>query len=178
MRYAQSVLDHPVEQLWDVMVLDHERRAEPLRVVLGMLANPFIRSLSERPNERKRSLRQDPNVGFVGRALHCLPSVFPSGGAGLIGKSGRKTARECDMHAQETTRNIVRDFTAFWFHYPSPAIIDRSSQGYCERDQVNPGRQCLTRNNLRISGAFRPIHHCALIDRARPRPHSAHFDGN
>ena len=112
---VQSVLDHPIEQLWDVAVLDYQRRAKPLRVVVDVLAYPLIRSLSEWPNECKRSLWQDPNVGFVGRAFHCLPSVLASGGAGLIGNSGRKTAKECDMHAKETTRNTVRDFTAFGF---------------------------------------------------------------
>ena len=112
---AQSVLDHPVEQRRDVMVLNHQRRAKPLRVVFSVFVNPFIRSLSERPNECKRSLWQNPNVGFVGRALHCLPSVLASGGSGLIGNSGRKTDKECDMHAKETTRNTVRDFTAFGF---------------------------------------------------------------
>jgi hypothetical protein len=113
LRDAQSILDHPVEQHWDIVVLDNERRAKPVRVVLGVLANPFTRSLSERPNERKRSLWQNPNIGFVGRAFHCLPSVFATGGSGLIGKSGRKTANECDMHAKETTRNTITDFTAF-----------------------------------------------------------------
>jgi hypothetical protein len=52
LRYVQSVLDHPVDQLWDVVMLDEERRAKPLRIILGVLANPFIRPLSERPNER------------------------------------------------------------------------------------------------------------------------------
>jgi hypothetical protein len=81
---------------------------------LGVLANPFTR-LSERPNERKRSLWQNPDVCFAGEAVHCLPSVFANGGSGLIGKSGRKTANVCDKHAKETTRNTVTDFTAVTF---------------------------------------------------------------
>ena len=80
-----------------------------------MLANPFTRPLSERPNERKRSLWQNPDVGFAGGAVHCLASVFANGGSGLIGKSGRKTANVCDKHAKETTRNTVTDFTGFAF---------------------------------------------------------------
>jgi hypothetical protein len=34
------------------VVFDDEGRAEPLRIILGVLANPFARPLSERPNER------------------------------------------------------------------------------------------------------------------------------
>ncbi len=37
-------------------MFDDEIRAKPLRIILGVLANPFIRLLSERPNERKCSL--------------------------------------------------------------------------------------------------------------------------
>jgi hypothetical protein len=47
-------------------VFDDEIRAKPLRIILGVLANPFIRLLSERPNERKCSLWQNPDVGFAG----------------------------------------------------------------------------------------------------------------
>ena len=54
----QLILDHPVEQLCDVMVFDNERRTKPLRIRLGVLTNPFTRPLSQRPNERKRSLWQ------------------------------------------------------------------------------------------------------------------------
>jgi hypothetical protein len=41
-----------------------------------VLANPFTRSLSERPNERKRSLWRNADVCFAGGAVHCLPSVL------------------------------------------------------------------------------------------------------
>jgi hypothetical protein len=92
-------------------MFDDKRRAKPLRIILGALANPFTRPLSERPNERKRSLWQNPDVCFAGEAVHWLPSVFANGGSGLIGKSGRKTANVCDKHAKETTRNTVTDFT-------------------------------------------------------------------
>ena len=96
-------------------MFDDEGRAEPLRIILGVLANPFTRPLSERPNERKRSLWQNPDVGFTRGAVHCLRSVFANGGAGLIGNSGCKTANVCDKHAKETTRNTVTDFTAVTF---------------------------------------------------------------
>jgi hypothetical protein len=112
---VQSVLDHPVEQLWDVMVLDNERRAKPLRLILSVLANPFVRSLGEWPNERKRALWQNPDVGFAGRSTHCLWSVFANGGPGLTGNSGRKTASVCDKHKKETIRNIATDFTSVAF---------------------------------------------------------------
>jgi hypothetical protein len=115
LRYVQSVLDHPVDQLWDVVMLEHERRAKPLRIILGVLANPFTGPLSKRPNERKRFLWSNPDVGFAGVAVHCLRSVFANGGCGLIGKSGRKTANVCDKHAKETTRNTVTDFTGVVF---------------------------------------------------------------
>jgi hypothetical protein len=84
-------------------------------MILGVLANPFTRPLSQRPNERKRALWQDPNVGFAGRAVHCLQSGFTNGGSGLIGNSGRKTANVCDKHAKETTRNSATRFTALGF---------------------------------------------------------------
>jgi hypothetical protein len=130
----QSVRDHSVEQLWDVVVLDEERRAKPLRIILGVSANPFTRPLSERPNERKRSLWQDPDVGFAGGAVHCLPSLFANGGSGLIGPSGRKTANVCDKHAKETTRNIVTVFTGFAF-----IILLRKSGSKVPEDVVKAG---------------------------------------
>jgi hypothetical protein len=78
--------------------------------------NPFTRSLSDWPNERKRALRQDPDVGFPGWTAHRLGlSAFANGGSGLIGNIGRKTANVCDRHATETTRNIATHFTAFAF---------------------------------------------------------------
>jgi hypothetical protein len=52
LRHVQAVLDHPGQQLCDAMVFDKERWTEPLRVILQMSFNPFIRPLSERPNER------------------------------------------------------------------------------------------------------------------------------
>ena len=36
-----------------------------------------------------------------------------NGGAGFIGKSGRKTANVCDKHAKETTRNTAARFMLF-----------------------------------------------------------------
>ena len=96
-------------------MFDDERRAKPLKIILDVLANPLTRPLSERPNERKRALWENPEVGFAGGAVHCIPSAFANGGSGLIGNSGRKTAKECVMHAKETTRNTVRDFTASGF---------------------------------------------------------------
>jgi hypothetical protein len=35
-RYVQSVLDHPGQQLCDVVLFDDERRAKPLRIILDM----------------------------------------------------------------------------------------------------------------------------------------------
>jgi len=96
-------------------MFDDKRRAKPLRIILGVLANPFTRPLSEWPNERKRSLWQNPDVCFVGGAVHCLPSVFANGGSGLIGNSGRKTANACHKHAKETSRNTVTNFTGIAF---------------------------------------------------------------
>jgi hypothetical protein len=84
-------------------------------MILQMLANPFTCPLSERPNEGKRSLWQNPDIGFTGGAVHCLRSVFANGGSGLIGNSGRKTANVCDKHAREMTRNIATHFTALVF---------------------------------------------------------------
>jgi hypothetical protein len=157
LRYLQSVGDHSVEQLWDVVVFEKERRAKPLRIILGVLTNPFTRPLSERPNECKRALWQDPDVGFASGAVHCLPSVFANGGSGLIGKSGRKTANVCDKHAKETTRNIATHFTAVAF-----IILLRKTRRKVPEDVPNEGQGTLS----------------ALIDHAQPRPHSAHFHGN
>jgi hypothetical protein len=97
------------------VVLDDERRAKPLEITLGVLPHPFTSPLSERSNERKCALWQNPDVGFAGGAVHRLPSVFANGGSGLIGNSGRKTANVCDKHAKETTRNIATHFTALAF---------------------------------------------------------------
>jgi hypothetical protein len=64
-------------------MFDDERGAKPLRIISGVLANPFTRPLSERPNERQRPLWQNPDVGFTRRAIHCLRSVFANGGLWL-----------------------------------------------------------------------------------------------
>jgi hypothetical protein len=110
-RYLQSFRDHSVEQLWDIVMFDEERRTKPLRMVLEMLANPFSCPLSQRPNEGQRALWQNPDVGLSSRAVHCLRSVFASGGSVLIGNSGRKTANVCDEHARETTKNNITRLT-------------------------------------------------------------------
>src|SRR4030095_2678603 len=99
----------------DGVVFDEERRPTPLRMILQMLANPFTCPLSEWPNEGKRYLWQNREIGLRGWAVHCLWSVFADGPSGLTGNSGRKTANVCDMHARETTRNIATHFTAFGF---------------------------------------------------------------
>ena len=96
-------------------MFDDKRRAKPLRIILGVLADPFIRPLSERPNERERSLWQNPDVCFTRGAVHCLRSAIANGGSALIGNSGRKTANACDKHPKETIRNIATDFTGFAF---------------------------------------------------------------
>jgi len=96
-------------------MFDDKRRARPLRIISGVLANPFTCPLSQRPNGRKRSLWQIPDVCFAVGAVHCLQPVFANGGSGLIEKSSRKTANVCDKHAKETTRNTVTDFTAVAF---------------------------------------------------------------
>ena len=46
LRYVQPVLDHPIEQVPDIIVFDDEGRAKPLGIILGVLANPFARPLS------------------------------------------------------------------------------------------------------------------------------------
>jgi len=97
------------------VVFDDERRAKPLRIILDVSANPLTRPLSERPNERKRALWENPEVGFAGGAVHCIPSAFANGGSGLIGNSGRKTANVSDKHAKERTRNTATNFTALAF---------------------------------------------------------------
>jgi hypothetical protein len=65
-------------------VFDHEGRAKPLRIILSVPANPFTRPLSKRPNERQRSLWQNPDVGFKRGPVHCLRSVCADGGSDLI----------------------------------------------------------------------------------------------
>jgi hypothetical protein len=72
MRYLQSVGDHSVEQFWNVVVFYEERRTKPLRMILQMLANPFTCPLSEWPNEGKRALWQNPDIGLTSGGVHCL----------------------------------------------------------------------------------------------------------
>jgi hypothetical protein len=98
-----------------VPVFDDECRTKPLRMVFGMFTNPFARPLSERPNERKGALWQDPDIAFVAGAVHFSPPAFANWGSGLIGNSGRNTANVCDKHAIEMTRNIARHFTTLAF---------------------------------------------------------------
>jgi hypothetical protein len=93
------------------VLFDDQRRTKPLRVILGVLTNPFTRPLGERSNEPKRSLCENPDVGFAGGRFHCLPSAFANGGSGLIGNSRRKTANVCDKHTKETTRKNATHFT-------------------------------------------------------------------
>lgn len=112
-----------------MVVFDEESRTKPLRVILGVFSNPFTRPLSERPNERKRALCQNPDVRFVAGAVHCLPSVFANGGSALIGNNGRKTAKMCDTQAKETTRSSVTHFTLIAF-----IIILRKSPGKVPED--------------------------------------------
>jgi hypothetical protein len=90
----------------------NQRGTKPLRIILDVLINPFTRPLRERSNETNRSLRENPDIGFADRTLHCSPRSFGDGGSDLIGNSGRKTANVCDMHAKETTRNSVARFTS------------------------------------------------------------------
>jgi hypothetical protein len=116
------------------VVFDDEGRAKPLRILLDVLPNPFSRPLSERPNERKRALWQNPDVSFTGGAVHCLPSVFANGGSGLIGNSGRKTAKVCDKHAKETTRNMAIHFTVLAF-----IILLRESRSKVPKDVSKEG---------------------------------------
>jgi hypothetical protein len=127
LRYLLSVRDHSVEQLCDVVVFDEERRTKPLRVILQMLVNPFTCPLSKWPNEGKRALWQNPDIGLTGGTVHYLRPVFANGGSGLIGNSGRKTADVCDKHARKTNRNNVKYLTSPGFHYSSPEIAGQSS---------------------------------------------------
>jgi hypothetical protein len=83
--------------------------------MLSVSPNPFIRPVSERPDERKRALWQNPEVGFTGGAVHYLLFAFANGGSDLIGNSGRKTANVCDKHAKETTRNHCYTSHGGWF---------------------------------------------------------------
>lgn len=70
LRYVQSLLDHPVKQVCEVMLLEEQRGTKPLRIFLNVLADPFTGSLGERSNQRKRSLGENPDVRFAGREFH------------------------------------------------------------------------------------------------------------
>jgi hypothetical protein len=100
-----------------------------------MLTNPINRPLSERPNERYRPLWQNPDVGFAGGAVHCLPSVCANGGSGLIGNSGRKIPNVCDKQVKETTRNTVTHFTLVTF-----IILLRKSRSKVPEDLSKEGQ--------------------------------------
>jgi hypothetical protein len=76
LRYVQAVRDHTVEQLCEIVVFDDERRTKPLEVISDVLTDPFTRPLSQRPNECKGSLWQNPDVGFADGRVHCLQSAF------------------------------------------------------------------------------------------------------
>ena len=54
------------------MIFDEERRTKPLRMILQMFANPFTCPLSEWPNEGKRALWQNPDIGLTSGGVHCL----------------------------------------------------------------------------------------------------------
>lgn len=96
-------------------MFDDERRAKPLKIILDMLANPLTRPLSGRPNERKRALWENPDVGLQAGRFIAHRLLFANGGSGLIGNSGRKTANVSDKHAKERTRNTATNFTALAF---------------------------------------------------------------
>ena len=100
LRYVQSVCDHTVEQLCEVLVFDDECRAKPLEVILSMLVNPVTRPLSERPNERKCALRQNPDVSFGGWAVHCSQSAFANSGSDLNWNQDSEN-RECVRYARK-----------------------------------------------------------------------------
>jgi hypothetical protein len=116
-----------VEQLRNVLLFNDQRRAKPSKIILDVSANPFTRPSGEWPNERKRSLWQNPDVCFACWTVHRLPYASANGGSGLIGNSGRKTANACGKHAKETTRNSATYFTGY-FHHPSPEIAEQSSE--------------------------------------------------
>jgi hypothetical protein len=118
-----------------VLVFDDERRTKPLRMIFGMFTDPFARSLGQRPNESKRALWQNPDIGFTAGTVHCLASPLANGGSGLIGNSGRKTANVCDKDATETTRNIATHFTAFAFIF-----FIRKSGSKVPEDVLKDGR--------------------------------------
>ena len=109
MRYLQSVGDHSVEQFWNVVVFDKERRTKPLRMILQMFANPFTCPLSERPNKGKRALWQNPDIGLTSGAIHCLGSVFANGDSGLIGNRAVET-RMCSIILAAASRRLVSSF--------------------------------------------------------------------
>ena len=72
----QSVRDHTVEQLCEIVVFYDEHRIKPLEVIPDVLTGPFTRPLSQRPNECMGSLWQNPDVGFADGRVHRLQSAF------------------------------------------------------------------------------------------------------
>jgi len=68
---VQSVVDHSVNQVCGVAVFENQCRTKPPTIV-DVFPNPVTRSLGKRPNERKRSLRDNPDVGFAGGSFHCF----------------------------------------------------------------------------------------------------------
>jgi hypothetical protein len=72
---------------------------------------------------------------MIGRADILSPFMIApprSGGSGLDGKSGRKTANVCDKHAKETTRNTAARFMLFLNHC-STEIAEESSREKAEQ---------------------------------------------
>ena len=117
-----------------MVLFDDECRTKPLRVISDVSPDPFTRPLSERPNEGKCSLWQNPDIGLTSGAVHGLWSVLANSDSGLIGNSGRRRANVCDKHAKETTRNTVTAFTGFAF-----IILLRKSRGKVPQDVVKAG---------------------------------------
>ena len=147
-------------------MFDDEGRSKPLRIILDVLANPFTRPLSKRPNERQRSLWQNPDVGFTRGAVHCLRSAIANGGSALIGNSGRKTANACDKHPKERIRNIATHFIV-----PAFNILLRKSRGKVpkmfRKRASEPGgpiaaSQQVRRQFMTVCDAGFPASHCPL----------------
>jgi hypothetical protein len=70
------------------VVFYNERGTKPLRMILEVLFDPLAGPLGKWPNERKRSLRQNPDVGFASGAIHFLPVGSPS--SSFSGNRGAK----------------------------------------------------------------------------------------
>src|SRR5581483_2693812 len=126
-RHLQSIRNHSIQQVGDVVLVDEKGRAKPLRMVSQMLANPFACFFCQGSNERQCALWQNPDVGFTSRAVHCLLSVFANGGCAFSGNAGRKRATVCDVQARETVKNDNRRLTLGSVHHPSPETVCQSS---------------------------------------------------